>query len=260
MKSVRDELLIGLMISIVIIGLVFWRATIFNSAKIAPPSGQNSNNSGVTLEEIGKHGTRSDCWLIINNKVLNVTTFLNLHSGGADVIIPYCGKDGTAAFNAIKNGQGHSNQAVSMFENYLIAILGQNILPSASPTSIPTSTGTPVPSKISSGNTALTVAEIAKHNTPGDCWIIINNKVLKITPFLGLHPGGSGTITPYCGKDGTAAFNAIRGGSGHSSNAVAMFENFLIGLVGQSVAPSTLTATPAIQNLNLNQGRGGDDD
>jgi cytochrome b involved in lipid metabolism len=114
--------------------------------------------------------------------------------------------------------------------------------PTPTPSSLiapsPTSTATPAPS------TTLTLTEISKHNSASDCWIIINNKVLKITPFLSLHPGGASTITQYCGKDATAAFNSIKNGSGHSNRAVTMFADFLIGLVGQSVSPAALTPTP----------------
>lgn len=34
-----------------------------------------------------------------------------------------------------------------------------------------------------------TTAEVSKHNTPNDCWIIINNKVIDATQFLSDHPG-----------------------------------------------------------------------
>lgn len=98
-----------------------------------------------------------------------------------------------------------------------------------SQTETTTSTNTTVTMK-------LTVAEIAKHNNAQDCWIIINDKVLKVTKFLDLHPGGSEAILPYCGKDATAAFYFVD----HSNKAVAMFEDYLIGIFGQEVDRSTL--------------------
>ena len=97
----------------------------------------------------------------------------------------------------------------------------------------------------------LTATEVAKHNTPNDCWIIINNKVLKITPYLNLHPGGAGTITPYCGADASVAFNTKGGRGSHSSYAVALLENFVIGLFGENVSPDATTKTiviPPLQN------------
>ena len=49
-------------------------------------------------------------------------------------------------------------------------------------------------------------AEIARHNTPNDCWVIIHNKVYDLTRFANAHPGGAQTIYPLAGQDGTAAF------------------------------------------------------
>src|SRR5215469_12381145 len=71
-----------------------------------------------------------------------------------------------------------------------------------------------------------TLADVAKHNTPTDCWIILNtNEVYNVTAFLSIHPAGPSPITPYCGADATTAFNNV----GHSSSAVAMEATYLVG-------------------------------
>lgn len=78
----------------------------------------------------------------------------------------------------------------------------------------------------------LTLAEVAKHNSAADCWMVIDNNVLDLSSFTN-HPGGSAYV-PYCGTDGTAAFQAV----GHSSRAYALMANYKVGVLGQTVNPA----------------------
>src|ERR1700675_971657 len=94
-----------------------------------------------------------------------------------------------------------------------------------------------------------TLADVAKHNTPADCWIILNStEVYNVTPYLNLHPAGAGPITPFCGANATTAFNNV----GHSARAVGLEATYLIGtLVTTSIAvtisPATASLTPRQQ-------------
>lgn len=55
----------------------------------------------------------------------------------------------------------------------------------------------------------LTYDEISKHSNKDDCWVIIHGKAYDVTSFLDEHPGGSGIILKYAGKDATKAFDPI---------------------------------------------------
>ena len=70
----------------------------------------------------------------------------------------------------------------------------------------------------------VTREEVARHNTPDDCWIIISGKVYDITDWAPHHPGGAGIARMYAGKDGTAEF-----GDYHSVKAVEHMVHFCIG-------------------------------
>ncbi|KAG6846017.1 hypothetical protein H0H87_011065 [Tephrocybe sp. NHM501043] len=51
--------------------------------------------------------------------------------------------------------------------------------------------------------------QVAKHNSPDSCWVIIKNRVYDVTEFLNEHPGGSSIILKYAGKDATRAYEPI---------------------------------------------------
>lgn len=54
--------------------------------------------SAFTREDVGKHNTEEDCWVIIDNKVYNVTKWLPRHPGGKNLILNLAGKDCTEEF------------------------------------------------------------------------------------------------------------------------------------------------------------------
>ncbi|KAL1952095.1 hypothetical protein VTO73DRAFT_1244 [Trametes versicolor] len=55
----------------------------------------------LALDEVAKHNSRSSCWVIIKDKVYDVTEFLPDHPGGAKIILKYAGKDATSAYEPI---------------------------------------------------------------------------------------------------------------------------------------------------------------
>lgn len=95
--------------------------------------------------------------------------------------------------------------------------------------------------------TALSMADIATHTTPEDCWLIIRAKVYNVTSFLVQHPGGTFRITPYCGKDATTAFVTKDGAGTHTLVAESELAKLYLG-----EAPTSATAAPSNANANAN--------
>lgn len=54
-----------------------------------------------------------------------------------------------------------------------------------------------------------TMDEVAKHNTEGDCWVVVNGLVLNVTKFMPDHPGGKQAIMLFAGKDATEEFEML---------------------------------------------------
>ena len=85
---------------------------------------ENSTVNTVTTKlftraEVAKHTDSSDLWIIINNKVYNVSAFLNEHPGGEEALMEQAGQDGTEPFEDI----GHSSDARQIMETYKIGEL-----------------------------------------------------------------------------------------------------------------------------------------
>lgn len=87
------------------------------------------------------------------------------------------------------------------------------------------------------------LSEVANHGDASDCWIIIYDRVYRITDFLDQvrflnyfdvlsyskllfqHPGGKDLLLEYAGKDATLAFR----GTGHSETAIKSLKQYEIG-------------------------------
>ncbi|KAJ2079048.1 hypothetical protein H4R24_004061 [Coemansia sp. RSA 988] len=52
----------------------------------------------LTLDEVAKHNAKNDCWIVINNKVFNITHYMDFHPGGRAQLMRAAGKDGSALF------------------------------------------------------------------------------------------------------------------------------------------------------------------
>lgn len=77
--------------------------------------------SGISLSELAKHNSRSDCWIAYKGIVYDITSFLPKHPGGITTISPYCGtasefenaftkKHGTSQVNKlVKEGKNMGN-------------------------------------------------------------------------------------------------------------------------------------------------------
>merc|ERR1719453_3014614 len=60
-----------------------------------------SGGGGYTMEEVAKHTSENDCWVVLHGRVLNVTNFLKEHPGGVLAIMTFAGKDATEEFDMI---------------------------------------------------------------------------------------------------------------------------------------------------------------
>ena len=73
---------------------------------IAPPAASEpakeaapvAKTKEYTLEDVAKHNTEKDCWVVVSGMVLDATNFLPDHPGGKKAIMIYAGRDATEEF------------------------------------------------------------------------------------------------------------------------------------------------------------------
>lgn len=85
-----------------------------------------------TLEEIQVHNMSNDTWIIIHNKVYDVTCFLEEHPGGEEVLLEQAGTDATESFEDV----GHSTDAREMLQQYYIGDLHMDDRKKENPTEV----------------------------------------------------------------------------------------------------------------------------
>ncbi|KAH6778143.1 hypothetical protein C2S52_006341 [Perilla frutescens var. hirtella] len=75
-----------------------------------------------TYSDVSAHRTSDDCWIIINGKVFNVTSYLNEHPGGDEVILGQAGGDASEEFEDV----GHGSAARLMLDEFYVGEIDPN--------------------------------------------------------------------------------------------------------------------------------------
>lgn len=75
----------------------------------------------------------------------------------------------------------------------------------------------------------VTLAELAEHDQPGDCWMAIRGNVYDFSEYIPKHPTPPIVVTQWCGKEATEAYETKGYGRPHSPGADAMMVEYLIG-------------------------------
>lgn len=82
----------------------------------APAPTATPINLPLTLDEVKKHNSATDCWSIIDGNVYNLTNWVYSHPGGSDRITAICGKDGSASFSGQHSNSNSAKSRLKGFE------------------------------------------------------------------------------------------------------------------------------------------------
>lgn len=89
----------------------------------ASAAAASGSTKEFTLEDVEKHDSEKDCWIILDNKVYDVTSVLDWHPGGKSAIMTYAGKataQATSDYDAI-----HDSYARQKTQELLIGKLSE---------------------------------------------------------------------------------------------------------------------------------------
>ncbi|KAG0005025.1 fatty acid alpha-hydroxylase [Entomortierella chlamydospora] len=76
-----------------------------------------------TLAQVQDHNNADSCWVILNNNVYDVTSFITDHPGGEELILDYAGKD-ISLIMKDELSHLHSEGAYEMLDEFLVGTIG----------------------------------------------------------------------------------------------------------------------------------------
>lgn len=77
------------------------------------------SSTEITLEAVKKHNKSTDLWVVIENKVYDLTKFRKEHPGGEESLDDVAGRDATRNFLDV----GHSTDARQLMKKFYIGDL-----------------------------------------------------------------------------------------------------------------------------------------
>ncbi len=81
-----------------------------------------------TIDQIASHNSASDCYMVVDSRVYDITAYFGQHPGGDRTLLDSCGTDATQSFATMGGkGRDHSQKAYSMLEGYYIGDLGNAV-------------------------------------------------------------------------------------------------------------------------------------
>jgi cytochrome b involved in lipid metabolism len=90
-----------------------------NGPKVVAGTNYGGKDGSYTKDEVSKHKTQDDLWLIIDGAVYDVTEYVDEHPGGVAAIMKNAGGDASEGFH----GPQHPSRVMDIVDEYKIGTL-----------------------------------------------------------------------------------------------------------------------------------------
>jgi cytochrome b involved in lipid metabolism len=124
----KKEFIFGLIMVLIVGGSLFF---VFNKREekkqkieIKKIEQETPKKSSFSMSDVAKHNSENDCWIVIDGKVYDVTSYIESHPGGK-VMANFCGQDGSLAFATKGKNKPHSPAAYEILKTLYIGDLSQ---------------------------------------------------------------------------------------------------------------------------------------
>ena len=108
--------------------VIFWLlvSAFWASSLWLPPAEESvavAAEKVISRTELAKHALPDNCWMAIRGAVYDLSAYLPRHPSPPEIVLPWCGKEATEAYETKTRGRRHSAAADAMLASYRIGIL-----------------------------------------------------------------------------------------------------------------------------------------
>lgn len=106
--------------------VLFWLAVLTLAAVVwlTPPAPmQLPQKMALTVEEVARHSSEQDCWMVISGTVYDISAYVPEHPSKPSILLPWCGKEATQAYQTKTKGRTHSPQADQQLAQFAIGFI-----------------------------------------------------------------------------------------------------------------------------------------
>ena len=211
-------------------------------------------------EEILRHDSAGDFWIVFNGAIYDVSEWMYRHPGGAEILIGAWGRDASDLFNSI----GHTVEAWLLTQSFKVGLVrdGSQLPENTGPPTmtVPEEPGVRGPGEHQAGPKHHPLRhsgtrhadprqlreydwdEILRHDRPGDYWVAMWGGVYDVSEWIYHHPGGAEIFIQNYGHDASQAFSK----AGHSDEAWKLAQTFKVGRLKERATPPARVGPPTL--------------